>query len=109
MSNLAINDLPLNEELDRAATTAILGGIYRSGFGFILPYTKSQPFSGGAPTGMTSITNISNTFIDFDYNVVQQNPTNFYVNNGASNSGTIVNSFNTMSLTAASPALIQAG
>ena len=107
MSNLAINDLPLNEELDRAATTAILGGIYRSGFGFILPYTKPQSISRGMPAGMTSITNISNTFIDFDYNVVQQNPTNFYVNNGAGNSGTIVNSFNTMSLTAASPALIQ--
>ena len=105
MSNLAINDLPLNEELDRAATTAILGGIYRSGFGFILPYSNAKPTSGSFPGG---ITNITNNFIDNDYNVVQQNPTNFYVNNGAGNSGTIVNSFNTLSLTAASPALIQA-
>jgi hypothetical protein len=105
MSNLAINDLPLNEELDRAATTAILGGIYRSGFGFLLPYSKAQAPSGSFPTG---ITNITNNFIDVDYNVVQQNPTNFYVNNGAGNSGTIINSFSTMSLTAASPALIQA-
>ena len=101
MSNLTINDLPLNEELDRAATTAILGGIYRSGFGFLLPYTKAQPASGSFPTGVT------NNFIDIDYNVVQQNPTNFYVNNGAGNSGTIINSFSTLALTAASPALIQ--
>jgi len=101
MSNLAINDLPLNEELDRAATTAILGGIYTSGFGFILPNSKAQAPSGSFPAGIT------NNFIDIDYNVVQQNPTNFYVNNGAGNSGTIINSFSTMALTAASPALIQ--
>ena len=101
MSNLAINDLPLNEELDRAATTAILGGIYRSGFGFLLPYSRAQAPSGSFPGGIT------NNFIDIDYNVVQQNPTNFYVNNGAGNSGTIINSFSTLALTAASPALIQ--
>ncbi len=103
MSNLAINDLPRNEELDRAATVAILGGIFRSGFGFIVPFTKAQPSTGGFPTSIT------NNFIDIDYNMIQLNPTNFYINNGAGNSGTIVNSFNTMSLNAASPVLIQAG
>lgn len=106
MSNLTINNLPLNNDLDRKATATILGGVFRSGFGFIKPFTNAQPFSAGFPT---SITNITNTFIDFDYNVVQQNPTNFYINNGANNSGTIVNSFNTMAITAASPALLQAG
>jgi len=101
MSNLIINDLPLNKELDRAATAAIMGGI---NLNYILPYTKRGSFSGGFPAG---ITNISNTFIDYDYNVVQQNPTNFYINNGAGNSGTIINSFDTMSVNAASPALLQ--
>ena len=110
MNKLIISDLPKNEELDRAAIAAVSGGRFSSGFGFIQPYTKARPFgvSAGLPANVynTSIYNVSNNYIDYDYNVIQQNPTNFNVHNGAGNSGTIVNSFSTLSLTAASPALI---
>jgi len=111
MNKLMISDLPKNEELDRVAITAIFGGRFSSGFGFITPYSKAGPQGGvsaGLPTNIynTNIYNVSNNFIDYDYTVIQQNPTNFNVHNGAGNSGTIINSFNTLSLTAASPALI---
>ena len=110
MNKLIISDLPKNEELDRAAIAAVSGGRFSSGFGFIQPYTKARPLgvSAGLPANVynTSIYNVSNNYIDYDYNVIQQNPTNFNVQNGAGNSGTIVNSFSTLSLTAASPALI---
>ena len=110
MNKLIISDLPKNEELDRAAIAAVSGGRFSSGFGFIQPYTKARPqgVSAGLPANIynTSIYNVSNNYIDYDYNVIQQNPTNFNVHNGAGNSGTIVNSFSTLSLTAASPALI---
>ena len=106
MNKLMISDLPKNEELDRVAITAIFGGRFSSGFGFITPYSKAGP-QGGVSAGLpTNIYNVSNNFIDYDYTVIQQNPTNFNVHNGAGNSGTIVNSFSTLSLTAASPALI---
>ena len=110
MNKLIISDLPKNEELDHAAIAAIFGGRYSSGFGFITPYTKARPL--GVSPGLsqniynTSIYNVSNNYVDYDYTVIQQNPTNFNVHNGAGNSGTITNSFNTLSLTAASPALI---
>ena len=110
MNKLIISDLPKNEELDRAAIAAVSGGRFSSGFGFIQPYTKARPLgvSAGLPANVynTSIYNVSNNYIDNDYNVIQQNPTNFNVHNGAGNSGTIINSFSTLSLTAASPALI---
>ena len=41
----------------------------------------------------TSIYNVTNNYIDYDYNVINQNPTIFNVYNGGGNSGTIVNSF----------------
>ena len=110
MNKLIISDLPKNEELDRAAIAAVSGGRFSSGFGFIQPYTKARPLgvSAGLPANVynTSIYNVSNNYIDYDYNVIQQNPTNFNVHNGAGNSGTIINSFSTLSLTAASPAFI---
>ncbi len=110
MNKLIIGDLPKNEDLDRAAIAAIFGGRFSSGFGFIQPYAKpsASGVSAGLPANIynTSIYNVSNNFIDYDYTVIQQNPTNFNVHNGAGNSGTITNSFNTLSLTAASPALI---
>ena len=111
MSKLIISDIPKSEELDRAAIAAILGGRrYSSGFGFIQPYTKASPLGASAslPASIsnTNIYNVTNNFIDYDSTVIQQNPTNFNVHNGAGNSGTIVNSFSTLSLTAASPALI---
>ena len=116
MNKLIVGDLPKNEELDRAAITAILGGRpYSSGFGFIQPFTKPRPLSAtpALPPNIfntniynTNITNTTNNFIDYDYNVIQQNATNFNVHNGAGNSGTIVNSFSTLSVNAASPAMI---
>ena len=110
MNKLIISDLPKNEQLDSAAITAIFGGGFSSGFGFITPYTKAKPLgvSPGSSVNIfnTNIYNVSNNFIDYDYTVIQQNPTNFNVHNGAGNSGTITNSFSTLSLTAASPALI---
>ena len=114
MSKLIISDLPKNEELDLAAIAAIFGGRrYSSGFGFIAPYTKATPLSAGAAVPVnifntsvfnTNVYNVSNTYIDFDSTVIQQNPTIFNVHNGAGSSG-INNSFNVLSLTAASPAV----
>ena len=80
--------------------------------GFSLGWTvardKVRP-AGLAGGAATSIYNISNTFIDYDYNVINnQNPTIFNVHNGEGNTGTIVNSFDVMSINAASPALLQA-
>ena len=115
MNKLVISDLPKSEELDRAAIAAIFGGRYSSGFGFIQPYTKPRALSAaaGQPLNIfntnifnTNISHTTNNFIDYDYNVIQQNPTNFNVHNGAGNSGTIVNSFSSLSVNAASPAVI---
>jgi hypothetical protein len=108
MNKLIISDLPKSEELDRAAIAAIFGGRrYSSGFGFIQPYTKAQPLgvSPGFPASIYN-TNIYNVTNNYDYTMIQHNPTNFNVHNGAGNTGTIINSFSTLSVNAASPALI---
>jgi len=108
MNKLIISDLPKSEELDRAAIAVIFGGRrYISGFGFIQPDTSAQPLgvSPGLPPSIYN-TNIYNLTNNYDYTVIQQNPTNFNVHNGAGNTGTIINSFSTLSLNAASPALI---
>lgn len=100
MSKLVITDLAASKDLDRAAAMKICGG-------FSLGWTVARidpPAS--KPLVPTSIYNITNNYVDYDYNVINQNPTIFNVYNGDGNSGTIVNSFNTLSLTAASPALI---
>jgi hypothetical protein len=109
MSTLVINDLAESRELDQAAVLKICGG-------FSLGWTvarRKQSSPGSIPPGgsynLTSIYNVTNNYIDYDYNVINQNPTIFNVHNGAGNSGTIVNSFETLSVSAASPALIQGG
>ena len=111
MNKLIIKDLPKNEQLDAAAVAAIFGGrTYSSGFGFITPYMKAKPLgvSPGVPVNIfntsvfnTKIYNVSNTYIDYDSTVIQQNPTIYNVNN----SGNINNSLNPFQLTAASPVL----
>lgn len=100
MSTLVINDLALSKDLDKAAVMKICGG-------FSLGWTvaRQEPQTSRAPAP-SSIYNITNNYIDYDYNVINQNPTIFNVYNGDGNSGTIVNSFNTLSLTAGSPAVI---
>lgn len=105
MSKLAINDLPVSKDLDQAAVMKICGGF---SLGWAVARNRSNPASA-ASVMPTSIYNISNTYVDYDYNVINQNPTIFNVYNGGGNSGTIVNSFDVMSISAASPALIQNG
>lgn len=97
MSTLTIHDLTICKELDRAAVMKICGG-------FSLSWTvaRQKPVSA-LPA---SIYNVTNNYIDYDYNVINQNPTFFNVYNGDSNSGTIINSFETLAVTAASPAAI---
>jgi hypothetical protein len=106
MSTLVINDLSESKELDQAAVVKICGGF---SLGWTVARSKPRAAIGGLSGGnpVTSIYNVTNNYIDYDYNVVNQNPTIFNVHNGAGNSGTIVNSFETLSLSAASPALIQ--
>ena len=96
MSKLVINDLEVSKELDRAAAMKICGG------GLAWAVARREQ-SGISPTGIYSVTN---NFINNDYSVINQNPTFFNVYNGEGNSGTIINSFSTLSLTAGSPALI---
>lgn len=105
MSKLVINDLPESKDLDQAAVMKICGG-FSLGWTVARNNTRSASPGGLAPT---SIYNISNTFVDYDYNVINQNPTIFNVYNGDGNSGTIVNTFDVMPINAASPALIQTG
>ena len=95
MSKLVINDLAVSRDLDRAAVMQIRG----AGYGWAVARNDQ---SGLMPTGIYNVTNVINN----DYSVINQNPTFFNVYNGDGNSGTIVNSFNTLSLTAGSPALI---
>lgn len=97
MSQLVINDLPRNEELDRAARSAVFGGI---SFGWIQPYTKAAVMSAPSPMNFFNITSY---YIDYD--LIQQNPTNVYVDNSGSNSGMIVNNITAMPILAASPTL----
>jgi hypothetical protein len=100
MSNLVITDLTVNKDLDRAAATKICGGFSFSTGAFVAR-RKQNEFSA---LPATSIYNVINN-IDFDYNVYN-NATFFNVNNGANNSGVIVNDFNALTLSAASPTLI---
>ena len=99
MSKLVINDLEVSKDLDTAAVMKICGGFST---GWLVARTDPQPVSGRLPGG---IYNITNNYVDYDFNVYQ-NPTIFNVYNGDGNTGTIVNSFNTLSVNAASPALI---
>jgi hypothetical protein len=101
MSKLVINDLAVSKDLDQAAVMKICGGF---SLGWTVARNKLQPSS--SPALPTSIYNVTNNYIDYDYTVINQNPTFFNVYNGEGNTGTIVNSFNTFSLNAASPALI---
>ena len=103
MSALIINDLAHSKDLDQAAVLKICGGF---SLGWTVARNKAASLSSPVPT---SIYNVTNNYIDYDYNVINQNPTIFNVYNGGGNSGTIVNSFDVMSISAASPALIQAG
>jgi hypothetical protein len=103
MSTLVINDLTVSKDLDQAAVMKICGGF---SLGWTVARSRPASASGLVPT---SIYNVTNNYIDYDYNVINQNPTIFNVYNGGGNSGTIVNSFDVMSISAASPALIQAG
>jgi hypothetical protein len=105
MSTLVINDLALSKELDQAAVLKICGGF---GLGWAVARNRERkaPGMGIAPI---NIYNVTNKYIDFDYNVINQNPTIFNVSNGAGNSGLIVNNFEVTPVSAASPALIQAG
>ncbi len=100
MSKLVINDLAISKDLDQAAVMKICGGF---SLGWTVARNKPQASSGAIPT---NIYNVTNNYIDYDYNVINQNPTFFNVYNGDGNTGTIVNSFNTLAVTAASPALI---
>ena len=99
MSNLAINDLAVSKDLDKAAVRKICGGFST---GWIVARPDIDAVSGKLPGG---IYNITNNYVDYDYNVYQ-NPTIFNVYNGDGNSGTIVNSFNTLAVNAASPLLL---
>jgi hypothetical protein len=92
MSTLVINDLEVSKELDRAAAMQICGGG--------LPWAVARRSQSGM--GPYSVTN---NFINNDYSVINQNPTFFNVYNGDNNSGTIVNSFSTLSLVAGSTGL----
>ncbi len=91
MSKLVINDLAVSRDLDQAAVMDICGGFTTNW----IQAVHDQGFPG--------LYNITNNYIDYDFNVYQ-NPTIFNVYNGEGNSGTIVNSFSTLSVNAASPA-----
>ena len=93
MSKLVINDLAVSKDLDKAAVMDICGGFTTNW----IVAKQDQGFPG--------LYNITNNYIDYDFNVFQ-NPTIFNVYNGDGNTGTIVNSFSTLSVNAASPALI---
>jgi len=97
MSKLTIHDLALSRDLDKAAVMTITGGFSTSW----IVAQPAQPLSSRLPSAY----NITNTYIDYDFNVFQ-NPTIFNVYNGDGNTGTIVNSFSTLAVNAASPAMI---
>jgi hypothetical protein len=95
MSNLVINDLAESKALDKAASMKICGGEFNQ-----YQFVARELSKARAPSGLINI--ITNNF----NNTINENPTFFNVYNGDGNSGTILNNFNTFSLTAASPAMI---
>jgi len=95
MSTLVINDLVESKALDKAAVMQICGGLFNQYQFVARMLSDAQPRSG-------ILNIITNNFS----NTINENPTFFNVYNGAGNSGTILNNFNTFSLTAASPAKI---
>jgi hypothetical protein len=103
MTELVINDLPQNAELDRAARSTIFGGI---SFGWIQLFPRPQ----ASPSMMPGITSynytITNNFIEnnykLDYTLVEQNPTNIFVKGGSGNTGSVTN-ITAMPIMAAAP------
>jgi hypothetical protein len=87
MSNLTIKDLETSRELDRAAASAILGGINE----WIRIPTSPFP--------MTPITNIYN----IDNSITMVNPQFFNIGNGVTNSGSMIFNVSPMLVEAASP------
>jgi hypothetical protein len=96
MSTLVIKDLAASKDLDKAAAMKIRGGLINTNSLFVAR-PDEQSFSAAKLPG-----NIYN-IVTNKFNYV--NPTIFNVYNGDGNSGTIINSFNTLSLNAASPTL----
>ena len=101
MSTLVINDLAVSKDLDRAAVRQIRGG-----------YTGGWQVARQEPQGIPGKTPGIYNFITNNYNLYQNpNIFNVFTSGGSGNSGTsgnIVNNFdiNTLSVNAASPALI---
>ena len=102
MSKLVINDLVVSKELDRTAVMKIRGGFTT---GWIVARPDQQGISNARGPGIYNL-------ITNNYNLYQ-NPTifNVFTSGGSGNSdgsGNIVNNFdiNTLSVNAASPALI---
>ncbi|MEL7538134.1 MAG: hypothetical protein AAFZ58_00790 [Pseudomonadota bacterium] len=89
MTTITLHDLPCNEELDREAADAVIGGF----LGGLIPH--QDPVSSYLPT-------INNFFVQYEQNIFQQNPTNISIFNGDTG-GDIINNISTNSLTAASP------
>ena len=96
MSTLTIKDLIDNYELDKEATSVILGGVND----WVRTFTRARQ----ASTPMT-VFNISyttnNTYVDNDYIMVQ--PQIFNIGNGVQNSGYMSFDVDPMSVSAASP------
>jgi hypothetical protein len=102
MSTLVINDLVVSKDLDRAAVRQIRGGFTT---GWIVARPDQQVLPRTRTPGIYN-------FVTNNYNLYQ-NPTifNVFTSGGSGNSdssGNIVNNFeiNTLSVNAASPALI---
>ncbi|MGB5585265.1 MAG: hypothetical protein WBO93_16950 [Gammaproteobacteria bacterium] len=97
MSNLIIKDLTNNYDLDKAATSVILGGVNE----WIRNFTLARPTN--SPMSVFNINYTNNTYIDNDFIMVQ--PTIFNIGNGVNNSGSISYDVNSVGL---SPVNIQA-
>jgi hypothetical protein len=99
MTRLVINDIPKSADLDRAARTAIFGGI---SFGWIQPYPRPQASPSMIP-GINYYNYTTNNFIDYnyklDYTRIEQNPTNIVV---SGNTGGVTN-ITAMPIMAAAP------
>ena len=96
MSTLVIKDLAASKDLDKAAAMMIRGGLINTNSLFVARPDEQRFSAAKLPSSIYNI--VTNNF-----NYV--NPTIFNVYNGEGNTGTIVNSFNTLSLNAASPTL----